>query len=127
MTPESPSKVIITVVTQYLPEASTPLEGQYRFKYTVTIDNQTNGLIQIMGRRWQIHHSLNHVELVGGLGVVGAQPVLEAGASFTYESSAVLLSEQGTMAGFYVCIDEQGYPFEVPIPEFLLSALEHRH
>jgi ApaG protein len=121
------NNVKVSAVSDYLPEYSTLESDQHRFKYTISIENNSDTVVQIVGRRWTIQHSMGEMEEVRGLGVMGGQPFLEEGAKFSYESGVVLRGAQGTMVGVYVCIDEYARTFELPIPEFLLSASKVRH
>jgi len=61
------------------------------------------------------------VQEVRGLGVVGAQPLLEPGQSFEYTSGAAIATAVGTMKGAYQMVASDGTRFEAPIPEFTLS------
>ena len=63
----------------------------------------------------------NRVEEVRGLGVVGHQPLLRPGEQFEYTSGTALRTPQGSMAGSYFCVAEDGEQFETKIPEFILS------
>jgi ApaG protein len=121
------NNVKVSVVSEYLPERSDLDRDLHSFKYTVSIENNSDTMVQILGRRWKIFHGMRDMEEVGGLGVIGGQPFLEEGAKFSYESGVNLHGSQGTMVGFYVCIDQYARTFELPIPEFLLSASNVRH
>ena len=111
----------ISVVTQYLQDQSEPDHGQYVFAYTITIKNTGTVAAQLISRHWVITDAKNQVQEVKGLGVVGHQPLLQAGQSFEYSSGSVLTTPQGSMKGSYFCVAEDGHRFEVEIPEFVLS------
>ena len=51
-------------------------------------------------------------------GVVGKQPRLEPGQSFTYTSGAVIHDPYGAMQGTYTFRSDHGAYFEVGIPRF---------
>lgn len=113
--------VKITVKTNYQDEYSSPEHGHYLFSYEITIENNSEYTIQLLRRRWHIFDSANEHREVEGEGVVGRQPVLEPGESYTYESACNLASDYGKMHGNYQMertID--GYRFSVDIPEFQL-------
>jgi len=57
------------------------------------------------------------VQEVRGLGVVGAQPLLEPGESFEYTSGASIATPVGTMRGSYQMVAADGTRFEAPIPD----------
>ena len=61
------------------------------------------------------------VQEVRGLGVVGAQPLIEPGRSFEYTSGAAIATAVGTMKGSYQMLATDGTRFEAPIPQFTLS------
>ncbi len=58
---------------------------------------------------------------VRGLGVVGAQPVLQPGEQHEYSSGTAIATPVGTMRGSYQMVAEDGTRFEAAIPEFTLS------
>jgi ApaG protein len=110
----------ISVKTRFVEEQSVAEKGQFVFAYTITIANQSATSVQLISRHWIITDSRNQIQEVKGLGVIGQQPVLEPGSSFTYTSSAVLATETGTMEGSYQMCTESNENFSVPIPAFLL-------
>lgn len=77
---------------------------------------------ELISRDWYIFDSLNEVRVVSGPGVVGEQPILKPGETFTYTSGCDLRSEVGQMKGFYTfknLID--GELFQVYVPDFSLT------
>lgn len=50
-----------------------------------------------------------------------ASSPLAPGETFEYTSGCPLPTPVGTMRGTYHCVGENGIPFEVPIPEFVLA------
>ena len=58
---------------------------------------------------------------VRGLGVVGAQPLLQPGERFEYTSGASIATPVGTMRGSYQMVAADGTRFEAEIPVFTLS------
>ncbi len=116
-------KYHITVTTQvdYLPEQSDEAKDRYVFAYTITIKNTGTMTAQLISRHWIITDALQQVQEVRGLGVIGEQPVLKPGEAFQYRSGTGLATPMGNMRGSYQMTAEDGHPFEVEIPEFLLS------
>jgi len=57
---------------------------------------------------------------VRGPGVVGEQPVLTPGESFTYTSGCALKTSTGVMRGTYSMGPDGGEPFDVEIAHFAL-------
>jgi len=111
----------VLVETQYLPEQSDPDAGRYFFAYHIQITNVGTQTAQLISRHWIITDAEGHVEEVRGLGVVGHQPLLKPGESFTYTSSCPLTTPVGTMRGSYQMVAEDGTRFEAPISEFVLA------
>lgn len=119
--------IVVTVTPQFLPEQSEPDERQFLFAYTVRITNNGGQAVQVVSREWVITDAEQRVQEVGGLGVVGKQPVLGPGETFEYTSGCPLPTAVGTMRGTYHCVGENGVPFDVPIPEFILAAPRTLH
>ncbi|MGE4336407.1 MAG: Co2+/Mg2+ efflux protein ApaG [Pigmentiphaga sp.] len=117
----NPYQLSVTVTPRYLPEQSEPARQQYVFAYTVRITNTGSQPAQVISRHWIITDGAQRTEEVRGLGVVGQQPLLPPGESFEYTSGCPLRTPVGTMRGTYTCVGENGIPFEVDIPEFLLA------
>ena len=112
----------VTVEPAFLPDESDPAQGLFTFAYTVTITNEANTAMQVVARHWQIDDGSGHREEVRGLGVVGQQPLLAPGASFTYTSGCRLRSPRGSMQGSYLAVSEAGDCHTVPIELFVLDA-----
>ena len=111
----------VNVVPRYLASQSDPDEPRYVFAYTVTIRNTGDVTAQLIARHWIITDADGQVHEVRGEGVVGEQPLLQPGQTFEYTSGCPLTTPVGTMKGSYQCVAADGTPFEVPIPEFVLS------
>ncbi|MDD3720860.1 MAG: Co2+/Mg2+ efflux protein ApaG [Lutibacter sp.] len=93
----------------------------FAFSYEVTIENQSNDTVQLLERQWTIFDSLNHNEVVEGLGVIGKKPILKPTQKYTYKSSCFLTSRIGAMKGFYNMINfSTSKTFKVYIPTFQL-------
>jgi ApaG protein len=112
----------VTVEPRFLPEQSDPEQALFCFAYTITLTNHSEVGVQLISRHWKIHDARGHTEEVKGLGVVGQQPLLKPGESFQYTSGCQLRSASGTMHGSYFFVTEEGDPFEVAIPLFVLEA-----
>lgn len=111
----------VTVETAFLPEQSDEARDRYVFSYTITVDNVGSIPAQLISRHWLITDAAGEVQEVRGLGVVGAQPLLQPGESFQYTSGCVLNTPVGTMHGSYQVVAEDGTQFETPIPAFTLT------
>lgn len=110
----------ISVESRYLQEESEPEQDKYIFAYQVTIENEGSEPVQLLTRHWIIKDEYNNVEQVKGEGVVGNQPVVEPGESFTYASRCPLRTEFGIMRGSYGMVRSDGEAFEAKIAPFAL-------
>jgi ApaG protein len=121
MTAQNQYAFSVSVQTSYLPDQSNVEESKFAFAYTVTITNVGNVAAQLISRHWVITDSHNHVQEVKGLGVVGAQPLLNPNQQFEYTSGTVLATQEGEMRGSYFMVAVDGTPFETIIEPFSLS------
>ncbi len=115
------NNIDISVTTQYLASQSVPADNQYVFAYTITITNNGTENVQLIDRAWQITDAERKVTRVAGEGVVGQQPKLAPGETFSYTSGTVLATPLGSMQGHYGMVDSKGVSFKVAIPSFRLA------
>lgn len=115
-------KFKVSVIPQFLPEQSDAAAGIYSFAYFVTIKNVGDIPAQVIGRHWVIEDAKGNHQEVKGLGVVGEQPLLKPGETFTYNSGTQIESPVGSMHGTYFCIADDTTVFETQIPVFSLRA-----
>lgn len=116
-----PYEITVQVQSQFLPEQSDPAQQQYFFAYTVRITNTGQQPTQVISRHWIIVDGNNQRQDVRGLGVVGQQPLLAPGETFEYTSGCPLQTPVGSMHGSYLCVGDDGQPFEASIAEFVLA------
>lgn len=112
--------VRVSVAARFDPSRSQPQRGLWFFLYTITIANEGTEIVQLLTRHWVINDAYERSEEVRGDGVVGKQPTLEPGQSFTYTSGCPLGTEFGSMRGGYGMVTADGEEFEVEIAEFAL-------
>ncbi|EKE87474.1 Co2+/Mg2+ efflux protein ApaG [Idiomarina xiamenensis] len=117
----SKDNIDIDVKTQYLAAQSSPEQQQYVFAYTITITNNGSQPVQLLNREWRITDADTKVTRVAGDGVVGQQPQIAPGESFSYTSGTVLATPVGTMEGYYGMTAEDGEAYRVAIPSFRLA------
>lgn len=113
--------VRVSVASEYAAERSRPDQGHWFFLYTITIANHSTVTVQLISRHWVITDGDGNVEEVRGPGVVGEQPVLGPGQSFTYTSGCPLRTPFGTMEGTYQMVTADAQGFDVRIAPFTLS------
>jgi ApaG protein len=113
--------ILVTVVSEYIPERSSLSSRQFAFAYTVRIQNQGDAPAQLRARHWIICDSNGGVQEVRGDGVVGEQPLLRPGQQFEYTSSCVIATATGTMRGTYRMVRPDGDTFDAEIAPFRLG------
>ena len=113
----------ISVVTRFEGVMDMSPKHGYAFSYTITIENQSKFILQLVSRKWEIKDALNQTEHVEGDGVIGVQPILQSGEAHTYSSGCLLQSPVGAMQGTYTMMNfDTGEYFDVVIPTFKLNA-----
>jgi ApaG protein len=113
--------VRVEVFPFYVPERSSPRDGQYFFAYRVRITNTGEQTVHLVSRHWVITDGDGRVEHVRGPGVVGEQPVLASGQSFEYTSFCPLPTPIGSMHGSYQMVAADGGRFDAEIGLFSLA------
>jgi ApaG protein len=116
------SGIKISVKPSFRNDLSHVDEGKFFFQYEVYIENRNDFEVQLLEREWYIFDSMDYPKQVRGEGVVGEQPVLQAGEVFSYISGCELNSEIGYMKGnyFFKRMSDSSR-FSVTIPKFQLE------
>jgi ApaG protein len=115
--------LVVRVEPQFLPQESDPIEGRFVWAYTIEIENRSAETVQLVSRFWRIMDENGLTQEVRGPGVVGKQPVLEPGESFSYTSAAPLAAPSGVMVGTYSMVRVgKGDVFDVAVPAFPLDS-----
>ena len=122
------NQVSISSITAYIEQQSDVAKNHYVFSYQITITNNSDQTVQLLSRHWLIEDANLKKEEIYGEGVIGEQPIIAPGQSYSYKSGAILETEMGTMNGryFFITKADESTPsnadeFEVAIPEFILS------
>jgi ApaG protein len=113
--------IVVRVRPSFLAGQSDPAAGRWVWAYQVEIVNLSGLPVQLMARRWVITDARGHVEEVRGPGVVGEQPTIKPGDSYSYASGCPLGTASGSMVGGYYMTDADGRSFEAAIPAFSLD------
>ncbi|HEX3808270.1 MAG TPA: Co2+/Mg2+ efflux protein ApaG [Rhizomicrobium sp.] len=117
----------VAVKPAFLDDQSDPDEEHFLWSYTVTIENKGPETVQLVSRYWHITDATGRVQEVQGVGVVGAQPVLEPGQTFQYTSGCPLQTASGFMTGRYqMRSNKTGEAFDAEIPAFVLESPHER-
>ncbi len=114
--------ITVHVEPFFLDEESDPTENHYVWSYQVSIENDRSDTIQLIERQWLITDSHGLIHEVSGEGVVGEQPILQPGDSFSYVSGTPLSTPSGVMLGRYVFETETKETVEALIPPFSLDS-----
>lgn len=112
----------VCVEPRFVEEESQPEKGKYFFAYTVEITNMSTERVQLRSRHWRIIDGDGKIQEVKGAGVVGEQPILGPGETFTYTSGCPLTTPDGTMQGAYTMASDSGETFRAEIPAFSLDS-----
>ena len=113
--------ITVSVETAYIEKDSDPDNQYFVWAYRIKIENNSADTVQLMSRHWMITDALGRQHEVKGAGVVGEQPVLAPGASFSYSSGTPLQTSSGFMRGTYAMRTNDGREFEIEIPAFSLD------
>lgn len=116
----SEQPIQVSVKTVYVAAQSQPQSQRFVYTYTITIANTGDEPAQLISRHWRITDANEKLQEVRGLGVVGEQPVIAPGKSYTYTSGVILETETGLMEGSYQMRRDGGEQFDTPIPTFAL-------
>jgi len=111
----------VTVKTEYLPSESDEDSNRFVFAYTITVENHGSEAAKLLSRHWIITDAESRVQEVKGKGVIGEQPHLQQGESFSYTSGTMIETQVGSMQGSYQMIADDGHKFEAIIAPFTLA------
>jgi len=114
------TSINVRVQTTYIAAQSVPQQQRFVYAYTITISNRGEIPAQLISRHWRISDANDNLQEVKGMGVVGEQPHIAPGESYTYTSGVVLETETGIMEGTYHMRADDGELFDAPIPAFAL-------
>ena len=111
----------ISVQTNYQEDYSKPEQQLFLFSYSITIENKSEFVVQLLRRHWYIFDSSGEYREVEGEGVIGETPILYSGDVYKYESTCNLTTEIGKMKGTYLMERKKDkIHFKVQIPDFEL-------
>lgn len=111
----------VSVVSAFLADQSDVEQNHYVFSYSIKIANIGRVPAQLISRHWVIVDAMGTTQEVKGLGVVGAQPLLNPGQHFEYTSGTSLHTPVGSMHGSYQVVAEDGTQFDAVIAPFTLT------
>lgn len=112
----------IKVVANYQDVESEPHDNYFLFNYHITIYNNGDHAVTLLSRHWIITDGDGHKREVRGSGVVGEQPRIGSGESYTYSSRTNFATPIGSMYGKYTMQLDTGELIYIPIAPFRLAA-----
>lgn len=110
----------VKVEVTFIPDQSDVENNRYAFAYHVIITNTGNIAAQLISRHWIVTEADGEKQEIKGLGVVGAQPLLNPNEQYEYTSGTVINTPMGEMHGTYQMVAEDGTQFDAIIPVFSL-------
>ena len=116
-----PYDIRVSVKTQFLSSESDEDNSRYVFAYTITVENHGTQPAKLLSRHWVITDADNKVQEVKGEGVIGEQPRLNHGESFSYTSGTMIETPVGSMQGSYQMIADDKHQFDAIIAPFTLA------
>ena len=102
---------------------SLPPDKPHAFVYFVTIENGSDRIVTLLGRKWVIHHEDGSQLVVEGDKIVGESPRLPPGEHFSYNSYHVT-GVNARACGSFHGVDEFGNRVHVVLPTFELRIPE---
>ncbi len=94
-----------------------PADKPHAFVYFVTINNASDRVVTLLGRKWVIQHNDGDHLVVEGDKIVGETPRLAPGEQFSYNSYHIASSNARAMGSFHG-VDEYGNKVHVVLPPF---------
>lgn len=94
-----------------------PSDAPHAFIYFITIENLSDSTITLKGRRWILKEIGGHQQVIEGEGIVGKEPTLAPGESFSYNSYHMTHCNCNARGSFHG-VDSEGRSIHCRIPEF---------
>ncbi|ACB76461.1 Co(2+)/Mg(2+) efflux protein ApaG [Opitutus terrae] len=96
---------------------SLPADKPHAFVYFITIRNESDRTVTLLGRKWVVTHADGSQLVIEGDKIVGETPRLAPGESFSYNSYHVTGCD-AVAQGCFHGVDEHGARIHVPLPSF---------
>lgn len=96
---------------------SLPVDKPHAFVYFITIENGSDRVVTLLGRKWVIHHNDGTQLVVEGDRIVGETPRLAPGEQFSYNSYH-MTGVNALAHGCFHGVDELGNRIHVTLPPF---------
>lgn len=90
-------------------------EAPHAFIYFLSVHNLSDRKIRLCGRRWVIRNRTGAIDVIEGDGIVGKQPTLAPGETFSYNSHHAVVTDSVASGSFHG-VDSEGAAIHVRIP-----------
>lgn len=97
-----------------------PPDRPHAFIYYLTIHNDSDRTVTLLGRKWVVEHGDGTRLVIEGDKIVGESPRLEPGEHFSYNSYHITAADARVHGSFHG-VDEHGARIFVRIPLFALE------
>ena len=97
-----------------------PADRPHPFAYDLTIRNDSDRAVTLLGRKWIVRQESGGTLVVEGSGVVGQTPRLEVGERFSYNSYHTVGSH-AEVSGAFLFEDDLGRLFCTRVPDYHLE------
>ena len=101
-------------------EEKLPSSAPHAFIYFITITNMSDRKVTLNGRKWVLRDSDGHQQVIEGDGIVGEEPTIGVGESFSYNSFHMTHTDSVAHGSFHG-IDSDGRAINCRIPKFEMS------
>ena len=99
---------------------SLPVDQPHAFVYFVSIRNESEHKVTLLGRKWVLRHEDGRSEVIEGEKIVGETPRLQPGESFSYNSYHVTGGSVVALGCFHGH-DDHGRGIHVELPAFKMA------
>ncbi|RME68831.1 MAG: ApaG domain [Verrucomicrobia bacterium] len=122
---ELPGLEVVLDSLEYRPDISNvPSETPHAFVYHLTIRNNSNRTIRLLGRKWVVEDADGNHRVIEGDRIVGQTPKLAPGEAFSYNSFHLTAGNARARGSFHG-VDEFGNKIHVctPVLEMIVPGL----
>lgn len=103
--------------------SNVPKNTPHVFVYYLTIGNHSKRRVKFLGRKWIISSPNGEKMVIEGDKIVGKEPDLSPGETFSYHSFHVSATEASAIGSFHG-VDDDGNRVHVRIPRFAMRIPE---
>jgi len=97
-----------------------PSDTPHAFIYFISISNVSDRTVTLLGRRWIVRDVDGHSHIIEGDGIVGKEPTLKPGETFTYNSYHMTHCDSVASGSFHG-VDSEGEAIHLRIPKIEMT------